>query len=153
MRKALFSLGTILMCVLMASCVNPYDKLESMIDDLKENGKGWDADQWETFLREAAENELSFWESEPSKEDIKAYDKLGEKAEKALTKVLGNSKAQKAFSKAAKALSKDDDFKDLEKKSNKAEKAARKAAKKNSKKDKDDDEDDDDDDEDEDDDE
>lgn len=141
MRKVVFSLGTILMCVLMASCGKPLDKLQSMVDDMAENGKDWDADQWESFIRDVTDQELAFWESEPTKEDIKAYDKLGKSFTKALSKATKNKKAEKAFEKAVKALDKDDDFEELNKKMNKAEKKARKAA---SKKDKDDDEDEDD---------
>lgn len=149
MRKVLFSLGTILMCVLLASCGKPMDKLQSMVDDLTENGKDWDADQWETFIRDVTDQELAFWESEPTKEEIKEFDKLGKSFKKAINKVTKNKKAEKAFEKAIKALDKDDDFEELNKRMNKAEKKARKAASKNNK---DDDEDDSDEDEDEDDD-
>lgn len=141
MRKVLFSLGTILMCVLMASCGKPLDKLQSMADDMAENGKDWDQEQWESFIRDVTDQELAFWESEPTKEDIKAYEKVEKSFKKALSKATKNKKSEKAFEKALKALDKDDDFEELNKKMKKAENKARKAA---SKKDKDDDEDEDD---------
>lgn len=145
MKKLFYSFGALLLTLLLSSCGDNLGKLESLIDDMKENGKSWDAEQWESFIRENVEVELAFWESEPSKDDIKKYDKLSEKAQKALMKLAGSSKVEKAITKAYKALSKDKDFEKLEKKSSKAEKAARKAASKKSKKDDDDDDDDDDD--------
>ena len=150
MRKVLFGLGTLLMCVLMASC-NPISKLQSIVDDMVENGKEYDEDKWESVLRETAELQLSFWESEPSKDDIKEFDKLGKQFSKALSKATKSKKSEKAFEKAYKALNKEKDFKKLIKDADKAETKARKAAKKAAKDD-DEDEDEDEDDEDEDDD-
>lgn len=152
MRKVLFSLGTILMCVLMASCGNPMSKLESIIDDVSENGKGFGTEEWESVLRDVADLQLAFWESEPTKDDIKAFDKLGKSFEKALSKAMKSNKSQKALEKAYKALDKDKEFKKLIKAADKAETKARKAAKKAAKND-DEDEDEDEDDYDEDDDE
>ena len=154
MRKVLFSLGTILMCVLLASCGNPMSKLESIIDDLAENGKGYDTEKWESVLRDVADLQLAFWESEPTKADIKEFDKLGKSFEKALTKAMKGKKSQKALEKAYKALDKDKEFKKLIKAADKAETKARKAARKAAKDDdEDEDEDEDEDDYDEDDDE
>ena len=142
MRKVLFGLGAILMCVLLSSCGNPLSKLQSLADDMAENGKDWDEDQWESVLRDAAELELAFWESEPTKEEIKEYDKLDKVLSKAVKKATKSKKSEKALEKAYKALMKDKEFKELLKDGEKAEKKARKAAKKSAK---DDDEDDDDD--------
>ena len=101
MRKVLFSLGTILMCVLLASCGNPMSKLESIVDDVSENGKGFGTEEWESVLRDVADLQLAFWESEPTKDDIKAFDKLGKSFEKALSKAMKSNKSQKALEKEA----------------------------------------------------
>lgn len=130
MKKTIYMLGALFAALMITSCAKPIEKLEAQIDDVKENGKQWDADQWEAFMRETAETELAFWQSEPTKEDIKAYDKLKNKAQKAMAKVLDNSKAEKAFTKAMKALDKDDDYEQIEKDMKKAERKARKAANK-----------------------
>ncbi len=140
MKKIIYYLGVMLATVMMASCGNHLDKLQSMADDLAENGKGWDADQWESFLRDVTEVQLAFFESEPTKADIKEYDKIGKSFKKALNKAVKSNKAEKAYEKALKALDKDDDFEKLAKDAKKAENRARKAAEKSSKKDRDDDE-------------
>lgn len=152
MRKVLFGLGTLLMCVLLASC-NPMSKLQSLCDDIAENGKDFDADQWESVLRETAELHLSFWESEPTKQEIKEFDKLGKQFSKAITKATKSKKSDKAIEKAYKALNKDKDFKKLIKDVDKAESKARKAANKKAKDDDEDEDEDEDEDDDEDDDE
>lgn len=141
MKKIIYCFTALFVTMLMASCGNHLAKLESLVDDLAENGKEWDADQWETFMRDVYDVQLAFFESEPTKEDLKEFDKIGKSFDKALTKAIKGKKAQKAFEKAAKALDKDRDFKKLVKQAEKAEKAARKAAKKSAKKDSDDDED------------
>lgn len=130
MRKVLFGLSTILMCVVLASCGNPMSKLEGIIDDMSENGKEYDVDKWQSVLQDVADLQLSFWESEPTKDDIKAFDKLGTRFQKALTKATKSKKSEKAFEKAYKALNKDKEFKKLIKDAEKAETKARKAAKK-----------------------
>jgi hypothetical protein len=138
MRKVLFGLSAILMCVLLASCGSPMSKLQSIIDDMAENGKEYDADKWESVIRDVADLQLAFWESEPTKAEIKEFDKLGKSFEKALSKVSKSKKAEKAFEKAYKALNKDKEFKKLIKDADKAESKARKAAKKADKDDDDD---------------
>jgi hypothetical protein len=138
MRKVLFGLSAILMCVLLASCGNPMSRLESIVDDMTENGKEYDSDQWESVLRDVADLQLSFWESEPSSADIKEFDKLGRSFEKAIDKAMKSKKSLKAFEKAYKALDKDKEFKKLIKDGEKAEKKARKAAKKSAKDEEDD---------------
>lgn len=130
MRKVLFGLSAILMCVLLASCGNPMSRLESIVDDMAENGKEYDSDKWESVLRDVADLQLAFWESEPSSADIKEFDKLGKSFEKALTKAIKSKKSEKAFEKAYKALNKEKEFKKLIKDGEKAETKARKAAKK-----------------------
>ena len=140
MKKIIYCLGTLLVTMLMASCGNHLNKLQSMADDLAENGKDWDADQWESFMRDVTDVQMAFFESEPTQEDIKEYDKIGKSFKKALGKALKGKKAEKAYEKAMKALSKDDEFEKLEKSAKKAEDRARKAAKKKAKKAKDEDE-------------
>ena len=135
MKKNIYRLATLFLCLLLTSCGAPLDKYQSLIDDMKENGKTWDTDQWESFIRDVTETELAFWESEPTKGDVKNYEKLEKKATAALEKLLDKSKVEKAFNRAMKALDKDSDFKKLNKSRDKAEDKARKALRKKSKSD------------------
>ncbi len=148
MKKALFGLCALLMSLMMASCSDPMSKIGSLLEDIKADGKNWDAQQWEDALRDLADNYLAFWESEPTKAEIKAFDKLGDKFEKALVKATKSKKAQKAAEKAYKRLDKDKEFKALTKRIDKIEKKARKAASKRSRDDGDEDDEDEDEDDD-----
>jgi len=128
MKRILMGLSALLMCILLTSCGSPADKLQGILDDMKANGKQWDAEQWESTLREVADLQISFWESNPTKQEIKAFDKLGDKFETALTKIMKSKRAQKAIEKASKRLEKDKEFKKLIKQGEKLEKKARKNA-------------------------
>ena len=148
MKKVLFGLSALLMCLMMTSCGDPIAKIEGLIEDIKADGKNWDVDQWENAMRDLADYHLAFWESEPTKAEIKAFDKLADKFEKAAVKATKSKKAQKAAEKAYKHLDKDKEFKALTKRIDKLEKKARRAANKRNRDDGDDDDDEDDDDDD-----
>ncbi len=129
-----------MMCLLLSSCGNSIAKLESIVEDIKTDGKNWDADQWESVIRDVADLHIAFWESEPTKADIKAFDKLGDKFVKAVEKAAKSNKSQKALEKAYKVLNKDRDFKALNRKIEKMESKARKAVNKKSRRDDDEEE-------------
>ncbi len=148
MKKLIYCLGALLLCLMMTSCGDPLEKLDSLIDQVKTEGKNMTVDEWESFYRDLAQAHLDFWNSEPTKADIKKYNKLGDRFSDAIKKVSEKEKAQKNMEKAQKRLKKDDEFQDFGKQIKKAEKKAKKKA---SKSEKDDDEEEDEDDEDDDD--
>ena len=129
MKKLIFSISALMMCLIMTSC-SKLGKLQSMADDMKENGKSWTADEWEQYLLDMADATLAFWDSEPSKEDIKEYDKINKQMERTMEKVAKGKKVQKALDKAMKKLEKNRDFKSAVRKLEKLEKKARNASKK-----------------------
>ena len=139
MKKLFYSLSALIVCFLFVSCGDPIAKMEGIIDDIEENGKDWSAEDWENCFRDMNELALTFWESEPDKKEIKEWDKLEGKLNKAISKATKKEKAEKAFKKAIKNLEKDDDFEDL---NEEVQKARKKALKKNKKDDDDDDDDD-----------
>ena len=121
MKKLIFSISALMMCLIMTSC-SKLGKLQSMADDMKENGKSWTADEWEQYLLDMADATLAFWDSEPSKEDIKEYDKINKQMERTMEKVAKGKKVQKALDKAMKKLEKNRDFKSAVRKLEKLEK-------------------------------
>lgn len=121
MKKIIFSLGTLLLCLVLAGCSGSgASYFKSLAKDIEKNGDEWDIEKWTSVMKEAAEKELAFWESDPSEKEVDEFDEAQEECGDAIRDL--KSKAQ---SKARKASNKKEVEKILEK-SNKAEKKVRK---------------------------
>ncbi|MCR4604219.1 MAG: hypothetical protein K5683_11920 [Prevotella sp.] len=143
MKRIVLGISIATLCLLISSC-SKLGKIESLSNDAKEKGKSWTTTDWVDFMNNYGEAVLAFWESMPSKEDIKEYERLDKRLNKTMERVIKSKKAEKAYERALKKLKNDREFKRLVKDTEKAERRARKAIKGNSRRDRDDDDDDDD---------
>ena len=141
MKKLLFAPCALLMCWAMAACSdkgkdgdkekedkNPIAEVEDFIEDITDNSSDWSVKEWKSRIMDLGEAMLAFWESEPSKDDIKELDKLQNEFQKAIMEAANGSNKE-VLEQVFKELEEDSDFKQLDKKINKAEKKARKKAK------------------------
>ena len=115
MKKLAFGILALLVGIVISSCSKSAEgsknSMESLADDISENGNDWDdPDKWESAMRDYAQTIIDFANSDPSKEECKSFAKAVKKFEKAAKKIK-NEKALKALNKAQKAISKDKDLK------------------------------------------
>jgi hypothetical protein len=78
------------MCFFMAACggeKSGAEKMEALIEDLQQNGKGWNAEQWETFLTDMYKTQIEVVKGIQDENGYKEYVALGEKVEAALNSI------------------------------------------------------------------
>lgn len=122
MKKLLFGLSALVVCLMMASCGNdPVSKVKSVAERISNEGDDWtDAQQWEDAADEVMDAFLEFAESDFEEEDLNE----GVEAVLELADAVTSVKDKKALKAMAKA------FKKIEKKSDKLEKKFESATKK-----------------------
>ena len=138
MKKIVFSLSALLMCLMLASCGNAIQKMESLTEKVENQGDEWvDPDKWESVMRDCADIIIAFSETTPEEEEFESFGDAVKDFRSACYNI-DNKKAKRARDKAEKRLDKD---KNLEKKLKAATKRLEKMEKKFKKKNKDKDED------------
>ena len=133
MKKIMFSLCTLLVCGMFASCGDPTAKLEGLTEKVEEQGDEWtDPDQWESVMRDYADAVMAFADSNPTEEEFENFSDAAKDFQSACYSI-DSKKAKRARDKAEKRLDKD---KELEKKMKDATKKLKKIEKKIKKKEK-----------------
>lgn len=138
MKKHFVTLCSLIAVLLLLSChsssnkekeekEDPIAQLENIIDDLKDSDEKWDEDQWESFIRDIYDIELSFWESEPSNEEIEEFDKVERKLTNVIDHLSSSGNSSEAILTALANLERELDFDKLSKLEEKGRKAAKKA--------------------------
>jgi len=90
MKKMMLGLCALVMCFFMAACggeKSGAEKMEALIEDLQQNGKGWNAEQWETFLTDMYKTQIEVVKGIQDENGYKEYVALGEKVEAALNSI------------------------------------------------------------------
>lgn len=90
MKKVMLGLCALVMCFFMAACggeKSGAEKMEALIEDLQQNGKGWTAEQWETFLTDMYKTQIEVVKGIQDENGYKEYVALGEKVEAALNSI------------------------------------------------------------------
>ena len=126
MKKVIYSLGTLLLCLVLASCSSGPDYIKSLAEDIEKNGEDWDTEEWTEVLKNAQEKSLEFWESMPSEKEIDEFDDAIDELTDAI-----NGLDRKAQEKVMKARNKKEVKKLVEKVRKAAEKARKKVDKDN----------------------
>ena len=90
MKKVMLGLCALVMCFFMAACggeKSGAEKMEALIEDLQQNGKTWNAEQWETFLTDMYKTQIEVVKGIQDENGYKEYVALGEKVEAALNSI------------------------------------------------------------------
>jgi PBP1b-binding outer membrane lipoprotein LpoB len=103
MKKVMIGLCALLACFLMTSCSSYVDKAKNLAEKFQ---KAETAEEFEALLRDAAQMDLDFYKSNPSAEDIEAYEATSDIFED----LMKDEKKQEAFLEAFKKLTEDKDF-------------------------------------------
>ena len=93
------------------------EKVKDLVDAVKNMESAEDA---VNLMKEAAQLNIDFYKSEPSADDVKAFEKAGRGFVEAIQKLDGEK--QEVFSEAMKMLRDDEDFMKLSKEADDAEK-------------------------------
>ena len=109
MKKLLIALCAIVMCLAATSCQNYVDKAKALADEVKKDAKKWDVDTWEAKMTEMAELMCDFAESNPTKEEYKAFKKNYERLTNNLERLP--NKAMQKMEKAEKRVEKNKELK------------------------------------------
>ncbi|MBR1449631.1 MAG: hypothetical protein IJ588_12915 [Prevotella sp.] len=81
MKKIAFGLMAIMACLLMTACGNnESEKVETMIVDIQENGRNWDADKLTSFFKELGKTQLECLKDVDDAEEYKKYIDLFDRA-------------------------------------------------------------------------
>ena len=115
MKKVMIGLCALLACFLMTSCSSYVDKAKSLAEKFQ---KAETAEEFEELLREAAQLDVDFYKSNPSAEEIEAYESTSD----ALDEILKDEKKQEAFLEAFKKLTEDKEFMKLAEEADKVKK-------------------------------
>lgn len=111
----MIGLCALLACFLMTSCSSYVDKSKSLAEKFQ---KAETAEEFEELLREAAQLDVDFYKSNPSAEEIEAYESTSD----ALDEILKDEKKQEAFLEAFKKLTEDKEFMKLAEEADKVKK-------------------------------
>ena len=111
----MIGLCALLACFLMTSCSSYVDKAKSLAEKFQ---KAETAEEFEELLREAAQLDVDFYKSNPSAEEIEAYESTSD----ALDEILKDEKKQEAFLEAFKKLTEDKEFMKLAEEADKVKK-------------------------------
>ena len=126
MRKTIFSLLAATLCLIITSCSNPVSKMQSLAEDIDNNGNEWtDADKWESVIEDVMIAACEFMESDFTEEELLDFAEALTDLAKAVNDI-DDRKAKKAMQKGGKAVSKN---KELDKRMKKAMKKADKHGK------------------------
>ena len=126
MRKTIFSLLAATLCLIITSCSNPVSKMQSLAEDIDNNGNEWtDADKWESVIEDAMTTTCEFMESDFTEEELLDFAEALTDLAKAVNDI-DDRKAKKAMQKGGKAVNKN---KELDKRMKKAMKKADKHGK------------------------
>lgn len=93
MKKVLLFIGALLICILVNGCGK--SKVDGDVEDLLdkeaestqnmiEHCAEWSVEDWMSYMNNANDLALEFWESDPSVDDIEEFDKLMKEHSKAL---------------------------------------------------------------------
>ncbi len=117
MKKMILGLCALFACFVFASCSNYADKAKDLAGEFEKAEK---AEDFVKIMKDAAQLNIDFYKSNPSAEDVEAFEEAG-KAIGEAAKNLDGDKA-KAFAEAMKQLAEDKDFLKLKEEADKAEK-------------------------------
>jgi hypothetical protein len=125
MKKILYTLMAATLCLMVASCGNPASRIQSLAENIENNGDDWtDADQWEGVLEDFATATCDFLESDFTEDEAIEFGEACSSFMEAISDI-DDRKAKKAMEKGAKAIGKN---KELNKRLKKAGKRAEKYA-------------------------
>lgn len=112
----ILGLCALVACFVFASCSNYADKAKGIVEDFEKAEK---AEDFVKVMKDAAQLTIDFYKTNPSAEEVKAFEEAGKPLEDAVKKLDGDK--AKAFAEAVKQLKEDEDFKKLKEEADKAE--------------------------------
>lgn len=117
MKKMFLGLCALVACFVFASCSDFADKAKDLAGEFEKAEK---AEDFVKIMKDAAQLNIDFYKSEPTAEEVKAFEEAGKPIADGI-KNLDGDKA-KAFAEAMKQLAEDKDFLKLAEEAEKAEK-------------------------------
>lgn len=117
MKKMILGLCALVACFVFASCSNYADKAKDLAGEFEKAEK---AEDFVKIMKDAAQLNLDFYKSNPSAEDVEAFEEAGKAIKEAANKLDGDKK--KAYEEAQTQLLKDEEFVKITKDALEAEK-------------------------------
>ena len=117
MKKMILGLCALVACFVFASCSNYADKAKDLAGEFEKAEK---AEDFVKIMKDAAQLNLDFYKSNPTAEEVKAFEEAGKPIADGIKNLDGDKK--KAIEEAMKQLAEDKDFKKLTEEADKAKK-------------------------------
>lgn len=105
MKKMILGLCALFACFVFASCSNYADKAKDLAGEFEKAEK---AEDFVKIMKDAAQLNIDFYKSEPTAEEVEAFEEAGKAIDEAAKKLDGDKK--KAYEEAQAQLLKDEEF-------------------------------------------